>query len=63
MVPRRGVLRIDHPSGHQLRLLRETLELASDGQQLLVLLPADEETARSVDRLRSRPSGRLRALP
>ncbi|MEU4834766.1 helix-turn-helix transcriptional regulator [Streptosporangium sp. NPDC023615] len=62
VVPRRGVLRINHPSGHELRLLRETLELSTDAQQLLVLLPADEETARNIDRLRSRPSGRLRAL-
>ncbi|KUJ64393.1 XRE family transcriptional regulator [Streptomyces albus subsp. albus] len=62
MVPRRGVLRLNHPSGPELRLLRETLELSSDAQQLVVFLPADEETAQAVDRLRQRPHGRLRAI-
>ncbi|MDT0403828.1 helix-turn-helix domain-containing protein [Streptomyces edwardsiae] len=63
VVPPRGVLRLRHPSGYELRLRRETLELASDAQQLLVLLPADEETARHVGRLRegSRHGG-LRAI-
>ncbi|GGL94293.1 transcriptional regulator [Streptomyces fumigatiscleroticus] len=62
MVPRRGVLRLNHPSGCELRLLRETLELSSDAQQLVVLLPADDETAQAVDRLRHRPPHRLRAI-
>ncbi|GAA4589376.1 helix-turn-helix transcriptional regulator [Planotetraspora phitsanulokensis] len=62
VVPRRGVLRLNHPSGHELRLLRETLDLSSDAQQLVVLLPADEATAQSIDQLRRRPSGRLRAI-
>ncbi|MDN3354024.1 helix-turn-helix transcriptional regulator [Actinomadura sp. DC4] len=61
VVPRRGALRLNHPSGPELRLLRETLELPSDAQQLVVLLPADEETAAAIDRLH-RP-GRLRAIP
>ncbi|MEW5354704.1 MULTISPECIES: helix-turn-helix transcriptional regulator [unclassified Streptomyces] len=61
-VPHRGTLRLHHPSGGELRLLRETLELTADAQQLLVLLPADEETAEAVDRLRSGPHGRLRAI-
>ncbi|MFI6844300.1 helix-turn-helix transcriptional regulator [Kitasatospora sp. NBC_00085] len=61
-VPRRGVLRIVHPSGPELRLLRETLELSSDAQQLVVHLPADEETALALDRLRRRTPGRLRAI-
>jgi transcriptional regulator with XRE-family HTH domain len=61
IVPPRGTLRLNHPSGHELRLLRETLDLSSDAQQLVVLLPADEETARSIEQLR--PIGRLRAIP
>ncbi|MFF8876909.1 helix-turn-helix domain-containing protein [Streptomyces flaveolus] len=62
-VPPRGVLRLDHPSGCGLRLRRETLDLSSDAQQLLVLLPADEETALAVERLRGvRGHGRLRAI-
>ncbi|MET8156524.1 helix-turn-helix transcriptional regulator [Sphaerisporangium sp. NPDC005289] len=62
VVPRRGVLRLNHPLGYQLRLLRETLDLSSDAQQLVVLLPADERTAEDIGRLRG-PSGRLRAVP
>ncbi|MYQ40304.1 Predicted transcriptional regulator with C-terminal CBS domains [Streptomyces sp. LamerLS-316] len=62
-VPRRGVLRLNHPAGGELRLLRETLDLPSDGQQLVVLLPADEETSQALDRLRDLPQhGRLRAI-
>ncbi|NEE56654.1 transcriptional regulator, partial [Streptomyces sp. SID8455] len=41
---------------------RETLELPSDAQQLVVLLPADRETVRAVDRLGDRTPGRLRAV-
>ncbi|OQR63950.1 transcriptional regulator [Streptomyces maremycinicus] len=62
VVPPRGVLRLHHPAGPEMRLRRETLELPSDAQQLVVLLPADEETAQAVDRLRRRPHGRLRAI-
>jgi transcriptional regulator with XRE-family HTH domain len=62
VVPRRGVLRLNHPSGHELRLLRETFELSSDAQQLVVFLPADEKTAQGIDQLRRRPPGRLRAI-
>ncbi|MGP4084550.1 helix-turn-helix domain-containing protein [Streptomyces sp. KR55] len=61
-VPRRGALRLNHPSGCELQLLRETLELSSDAQQLVVFLPADDRTAQAVDRLRGRPHGRLRAI-
>ncbi|MEU8703618.1 helix-turn-helix transcriptional regulator [Streptomyces sp. NPDC048565] len=62
-VPRRGVLRLDHPSGCGLRLRRETLDLPSDSQQLVVLLPADEATTQAVDRLRGLPPhGHLRAI-
>ncbi|PAZ13514.1 transcriptional regulator [Streptomyces sp. SA15] len=62
VVPRRGTLRLNHPSGCELQLLRETLELSSDAQQLVVFLPADEKTAQAVDQLRRRPHGRLRAI-
>ncbi|MFI1920810.1 MULTISPECIES: helix-turn-helix domain-containing protein [unclassified Streptomyces] len=62
VVPSRGVLRLNHPSGHELRLRRETLELASDAQQLVVFLPADDATVRAVEQLRQRPHGRLRAI-
>ncbi|WP_460724612.1 helix-turn-helix transcriptional regulator [Nocardia heshunensis] len=60
-VPRRGVLRLQHPAGHTLRLLRETLELASDAQQLVVFHPTDEHTERVVEQLRQ-PHGRLRSI-
>ncbi|MEV4364058.1 helix-turn-helix transcriptional regulator [Nonomuraea sp. NPDC004186] len=62
VVPRRGVLRLNHPAGHQLRLLRETLELPAEAQQLVVFLPADDQTAEAVDRLRRRSHGRLRSI-
>ncbi|MCT9083765.1 helix-turn-helix domain-containing protein [Streptomyces fulvoviolaceus] len=62
VVPPRGVLRLRHPSGRELSLIRETLELTADAQQLVVLLPADESTARAVEELRDRPHGRLRAI-
>ncbi|MFJ9898420.1 helix-turn-helix domain-containing protein [Streptomyces sp. NPDC091280] len=61
-VPRRGTLRIDHPSVGELRLLRETLELPGDAQQLVVLLPADDQTVRAVDELRRPPREGLRAI-
>ncbi|MGA6168345.1 helix-turn-helix transcriptional regulator [Amycolatopsis magusensis] len=62
VVPRRGVLRLNHPGGHQLRLLRETLELTADAQQLVVFLPADEQTATSLDQLQRQSHGRLRSI-
>ncbi|QFZ23853.1 helix-turn-helix domain-containing protein [Saccharothrix syringae] len=61
-VPRRGELRLHHPSGAELRFARETLELASDAQQLVVFLPADGATAEAVDRLRGPSRGRLRVI-
>jgi hypothetical protein len=61
-VPRRGVLRLNHPSGHELRLLRETLELPTDAQQLVVFLPADEQTARAVEQLQCQSRGQLRSI-
>ncbi|MEU2620371.1 helix-turn-helix transcriptional regulator [Streptomyces sp. NPDC007157] len=60
VVPARGVLRLRHPSGTELRLRRQTLDIPEDAQQLVVLLPADEETAAAVERLRRSP--RLRAI-
>ena len=65
VVPQRGVLRLNHPAGQELRLLRETLDLSSDDQQLVVFLPADEQTALAVEQLRqlrSRPPARLRSI-
>ncbi|MER6418565.1 helix-turn-helix transcriptional regulator [Streptomyces sp. NPDC001137] len=62
LVPHRGDLRLDHPSGCALRLVREVLELPSDAQQLVVFLPADEQTAQAVDQLRRRSRGGLRAI-
>ncbi|NEB00368.1 helix-turn-helix transcriptional regulator [Streptomyces sp. SID13726] len=62
VVPQRGPLRLRHPSGGELRLLRETLELAADSQQLIVFLPADEATAEAVDRLCRPARGGLRAI-
>ncbi|MFE7795743.1 helix-turn-helix domain-containing protein [Streptomyces sp. NPDC057460] len=60
-VPQRGVLRLNHPSGCSLELLRETLGLSADAQQLVVFLPADERTAQAVEQLRHQPQ-RLRAI-
>ena len=62
VVPQRGDLRLDHPSGCELRLTREVLELPSDAQQLVVFLAADEQTAQAVDQLRRRSRGGLRAI-
>jgi transcriptional regulator with XRE-family HTH domain len=61
-VPRRGVLRLNHPGGHQLRLVRETLELSEDAQQLVVFLPADHQTAEAIDQLRHQSYGTLRSI-
>ncbi|MGF1430441.1 helix-turn-helix domain-containing protein [Kitasatospora sp. LaBMicrA B282] len=61
-VPRRGVLRLDHPTAGELRLLRETMELPADAQQLVVLLAADDATAQALDQLRHRGTGHLRAI-
>jgi transcriptional regulator with XRE-family HTH domain len=62
VVPRRGALRIHHPAGHDLRLLRETFELPTDAQQLVVFLPADDRTARTVGQLQGPPRSRLRSI-
>ncbi|MET7391629.1 helix-turn-helix domain-containing protein [Streptomyces sp. NPDC005529] len=64
VVPRRGTLRLNHPTGTELHLSRETLELPSDAQQLVVFLSADDATAQALDRLRQRDRhhGRLQAI-
>ncbi|MGW1713520.1 helix-turn-helix domain-containing protein [Streptomyces sp. NPDC002156] len=63
VVPQRGVLRIDHPAGHNLRLLRETLEFTAEAQQLIIFLPADDQTAEAVEQLHhSSRHGTLRAI-
>ncbi|WP_316769453.1 helix-turn-helix domain-containing protein [Streptomyces sasae] len=61
VVPTREVLRLRHPAGDELRLRRETLDITEDAQQLVVLLPADEETAGAVERMRRQDRG-LRAI-
>ncbi|WP_250575343.1 helix-turn-helix transcriptional regulator [Nonomuraea sediminis] len=62
VVPRRGILRLNHPAGHQLRLLRQTLELLTEAQQLVVFLPVDNQTAEAIDQLRRQSRGRLRSI-
>lgn len=62
VVPRRGAIRLHHTSGAELHLLRETLELQEDAQQLVVYLPADEKTAEAVGHLLHGPRGLLRAI-
>ena len=61
-VPKRGTLRLHHPTGVNLRLTRETLELADEAQQLVVLLPADDETAQAIDRITRPGPGKLRVI-
>jgi transcriptional regulator with XRE-family HTH domain len=62
--PSRGQLRMRHPAvEHELRWDRETLELpAPDEQQLVVYLPADEQTTRALGRLRHGNQPRLRVI-
>ncbi|GGZ38925.1 transcriptional regulator [Streptomyces inusitatus] len=61
-VPRRGALTLNHPDGHRLRLLRETLEMPMDAQQLTIFLPECEETAQAIDQLQRQPLGFLRSV-
>src|SRR5207302_7283747 len=61
-VPTRGVLRVCPSTGPELRLTRETMELPDVAQQLVVLLPADEETAQAVDRPTQPQRGKLRVI-
>ncbi|MFC3503125.1 helix-turn-helix domain-containing protein [Micromonospora krabiensis] len=56
-------LRVHHPVVEELRWHREKLELPkTDAQELVVLLPADDTTARSMDRLRRQSDRVLRAV-
>ncbi|WP_328527263.1 helix-turn-helix transcriptional regulator [Nocardioides sp. NBC_00368] len=61
--PHGGVWRWRHPEAGELRLDVEELELpAADNQQILVMMPADDATAESLDTMRRRRSGALRAV-
>jgi transcriptional regulator with XRE-family HTH domain len=62
--PPHGQLRMRHPAiDHELRWNRETLELpAPDEQQLVIYLPADQQTTRALGQLRHEHQPRLRAV-
>ncbi|MFC6011158.1 helix-turn-helix transcriptional regulator [Nocardia lasii] len=61
--PSGGVDRLNHAEAGVLRLAYESLELSiDDDQSLSVLLPADEASARALDRLVGRRPGGLRAI-
>ncbi|MET8979240.1 helix-turn-helix transcriptional regulator [Streptomyces sp. NPDC004539] len=62
VVPRRGPLRLTHPSGAVLRFHRETLELTDDAQQLVVYLAADEVTEGVLEGVRGERGRGLRAI-
>ncbi|MDF9811139.1 hypothetical protein M2266_000370 [Streptomyces sp. SPB162] len=58
-----GVERLVHPGAGELRLAYESLELAADDDQRLVVhLPADDATSAALDRLTGRRPGALRAV-
>lgn len=58
-----GVERLVHPEVGELRLAYETLDLAADDdQRLIVHLPADAATSAALDRLTGRRPGALRAV-
>jgi transcriptional regulator with XRE-family HTH domain len=60
---RSGATRIVHPAEGELRLAPETMQLAdNDDQRLIVYLPGDEATASALDRITGRQPGALRAL-
>ena len=60
---RTGTKRLEHPLVGELRLVFETLTLPdADHQRLVVYLPADDDTARALDRLSGRQPGQLRAV-
>ena len=62
-LPAQGTQRWQHPVAGELRLDCEVLELpAEEGQQLLVLVPADEATGAALDRLHWDTAGTLRAV-
>ncbi len=57
------VTNIEHPQVGSLRLTFESLELSDRAyRQLVICLPADATTARSLDRLAGRTPGALRAV-
>ena len=60
LMPARDVLRLNHPAGPRLTFRRETLELPTDAQQIVVYLAADEQTDRALTELRAQPT--LRAV-
>ncbi|GGW73365.1 transcriptional regulator [Streptomyces lucensis JCM 4490] len=62
VVPQRGVLRLNHPAGPELRLVRELLDVPGDAQQLIVFLPVDDATAEALAALADHPRGRLRVV-
>lgn len=60
---RTGVKRLVHPEVGELRLAFETMKLPdADDQYLVVFLPANEATAKALDRLTGRHPGALRAV-
>lgn len=61
-VPPRGPLIVKHPMGSHLRLRRETLEAATDQQQLTVFLADDAETDSVIAEWSRRKIPRLRAV-
>jgi len=64
VTPPSATLGLRHPTAHELRWDRETLELPiADAQQIVVLLPADADTALALELLRDDARGRpLRAV-
>ena len=64
LTPPSAVLGVRHPTALELRWDRETLELPrADAQQIVVLLPADADTALALELLRDDARGRpLRAV-
>lgn len=62
VVPPRGEIKLNHPAEGELVFVRETLELATDAQQIVVFLPCDDATVQAVERLSNQPRGRLRSI-
>lgn len=60
---RSGILRVLHPTGVDLRLASESLDLPDAGQRLLAYLPFDEATTVALDELHRDGQGGLRAVP
>ncbi|GII96278.1 helix-turn-helix domain-containing protein [Sinosporangium siamense] len=58
--PAVGVERFTHPEVGELRLTYETLY--TEGQRLIIYLPADDDTSAALDRLNNRRPGALRAV-